>query len=119
MKIEEALQERKSELNNLQTDINNLDGQAVKLKDGVLKYNDLKKQSSDLKKILKHKKRELDTVLTFFNNVDQSYADKIFPLFSSLPVSEENLREEGEFKIKEKPGGTDLNAVGKSEVGKL
>lgn len=96
MKIEEALQERKSELNNLQTDINNLEGQAVKLKDGVLKYNDLKKQSSDFKKILKHKKKELDTVLAFFNNVDQSYADKIFPLFSSVPVAKELELKDGE-----------------------
>jgi len=108
MKIEEALQTKKNELEDMQKDIDSLDDQAsvlkdqVKkyndlksqsaslkktkqasvLKDQVKKYNDLKSQSASLKKTKKKKQKELDAVIDFFQNVDNNYLTNIFPLFA-------------------------------------
>ena len=82
MKIEEALQTKKNELEDMQKDIDSLDDQASVLKDQVKKYNDLKSQSASLKKTKKKKQKELDAVIDFFQNVDNNYLTNIFPLFA-------------------------------------
>jgi iron-sulfur cluster repair protein YtfE (RIC family) len=89
MNIEEALQTKKLELDEIQKDIDSLEHQAVTLKESVQKYNELKSKSAALKKTLKGKQKEFDTVTGFFQNVDENYLDKIFPLFSKQQVGKE------------------------------
>ena len=88
MKIEEGLSAKNKELDELQQDINTLEDQAAVLKDSVKKYNELKSKSAELKKTKKQKQREYDTVINFFQNVDSSYLDKIFPLFANQTEKE-------------------------------
>src|ERR1035437_4894640 len=90
MKIEEILMGKKDEINSLHADIKSLEDQAAQLKDHVLKYNELKKQSSELKKYLKLKKKNLETVLSFFSDADENYQDKIYPLFSDMPKEKQD-----------------------------
>jgi len=89
MKIEEALQTKKQELDELQKDIDSLEHQSLALKESVQKYNELKSKSAELKKTLKGKQKEFDTVTGFFQNVDENYLDTIFPLFSQQQEGKE------------------------------
>jgi hypothetical protein len=82
MKLEQALQTKKQELEDLQKDIDSLEDQSATLKDSVKKYNELKSKSAELKKVKKSKQRDFDTVANFFQTVDDSYLTNIFPLFS-------------------------------------
>lgn len=81
MKLEQALQTKKQELEDLQKDIDSLEDQSSTLKDSVKKYNELKSKSAELKKIKKNKQRDFDTVKSFFESVDDNYITNIFPLF--------------------------------------
>lgn len=83
MKLEQALQTKKQELEDLQKDIDSLENQSLSLKDSVKKYNELKSKSAELKKIRKDKQREFDTVMNFLQPIDDNYINKIYPLFSS------------------------------------
>jgi len=83
-KIDEALAEKKRELDSLQADINSLHEQSLGLKEPVKKYNDLKKQESDLKKEMGKKQKEYNTVINFFQAADENYLTRIFPLFSEI-----------------------------------
>ncbi len=82
MKIEEALQTKKEELEEIQQDIDSLENQAAILKDQVKKYNELKSKSAELKKVKRGKQREYETVIGFFKNVDENYLNNIYPLFA-------------------------------------
>lgn len=82
MKLEQALQTKKQELEDLQKDIDSLENQSLTLKDSVKKYNELKSKSAELKKIKKGKQRDFDTVKEFFETVDDNYITKIYPLFN-------------------------------------
>lgn len=88
MKLEQALQNKKQELEDLQKDIDSLENQSLALKDSVKKYNELKSKSAELKKIKKGKQRDFDTVKNFFEAVDDNYINKIFPLFSESSQQE-------------------------------
>ncbi len=89
MKIEEALQDKKQELENIQKDIDSLEDQATALKDAVKKYNELKSKSAELKKTKRVKQKDYDTVIGFFSTVDDNYLDKIYPLFKNQNASVE------------------------------
>lgn len=83
MKIEEALNKRKSEVDELNRAINSLLEQADKLKDVVKKYKSLRKQARGLKDMVVVKQSEFNSIVGFFKAVDDNYLNKIYPLFAA------------------------------------
>ena len=82
MKIEDALANKKRELDEMQSDINSLHEQASGLKEPVKKYNDLKKKESELRKEMTKKQKVFNTITAFFEGADETYLTGIFPLFA-------------------------------------
>ena len=51
------------------------------MKETVQHYNEIMKKASDLKKQKKLKEKNFNTVVSFFENTDDNYLTKMFPLF--------------------------------------
>jgi RNase H-fold protein (predicted Holliday junction resolvase) len=88
MNIEDGLAKKKEELETLQADITSKIAAAAKLKDIVKEYNEKMAIVASLKKVLKKQQRDYDTVINFIKNVDESYLDKVYPLFKDVPPQE-------------------------------
>jgi uncharacterized coiled-coil DUF342 family protein len=84
MKIEEALQNKKQELEEIERDIASLESKAKGLKDFVKTYRTLKKQSRELKQLKEGKQLQYESIISFFRSVDDNYLNKIYPLFADL-----------------------------------
>lgn len=84
MNLDEVVINKKNELEEMQKDIDSLEAQASQLRDTVKKYNSLKRQQSGIKKAKAQKQTEFDTVLNFFNSVDDNYLKEKYPLFEQM-----------------------------------
>ena len=88
MKIEQALDTRKKEIEELNRAINSLFEQADKLRDVVKKYKRLRKQAKQLKEMMTLKQSEFNSIVGFFKSVDDNYLNKMYPLFASVEEKE-------------------------------
>lgn len=84
MNLEEAIEKKKAELNEMQKDVDSLEAQAAQLRETVKKYNSLKRESSKIKKSISIKESEFNTVINFFNSIDDNYLKEKYPLFEQL-----------------------------------
>ena len=55
-------------------------------------YLELQNEVKEIKSVIKSKQREMDTVLAFFNQVEPSFIDIKFPLFSETIASGDHER---------------------------
>lgn len=87
MNIDEAIEKKKVELEEMQKDIDSLETQALTLKEVVKKYNSLKKQSSIIKKQKIEKESEFSTVVKFFSSLGDSYIEQKYPLLAQILIN--------------------------------
>ncbi|MCU7494738.1 MAG: hypothetical protein HF314_12145 [Ignavibacteria bacterium] len=80
--IDEALELKRQELMDLDSDIKNLEYEAEKLKPTVQEYQAKKEKAAGLKKLRREKQKTLDSVLSFLKALDEHYLDSVFPLFA-------------------------------------
>ncbi len=86
MNLEEAIEKKKTELTEMQKDVDSLEAQASQLRETVKKYNSLKRESSKIKKAMSVKENEFNTVINFFNSIDDNYLREKYPLFEQLII---------------------------------
>ncbi len=86
MNLEEAIEKKKTELTEMQKDVDSLEAQASQLRETVKKYNCLKRESSKIKKAMIVKENEFNTVINFFNSIDDNYLKEKYPLFEQLII---------------------------------
>lgn len=86
MNLEEAIEKKKTELTEMQKDVDSLEAQALQLRETVKKYNSLKRESSKIKKAMIVKENEFNTVINFFNSIDDNYLKEKYPLFEQLII---------------------------------
>ena len=87
MNLDEAIERKKVELEEMQKDIDSLETQAAALKETVKKYNSLKKQSSIIKKQKVEKESEFSTVVNFFSSLGDSYIEQKYPLLAQILIN--------------------------------
>lgn len=93
--VEEALQQKKQELGDLDAEIKKLHQRAEGHKPVIQEYNRLKQEEHNLKKLRAQKKRELSTVINFFRTINDHFLDNIFPLFANHQTEEKGVSENG------------------------
>ena len=79
--IGDALEAKKTEIEQLDGMIEKIHTEAENLKPTVLKYNDIKQKENELRKTRAQKKKEFNSVVTFFKNIGNHFLDEYFPMF--------------------------------------
>lgn len=112
MKLEEGLEQRQKEIIDLEDEIKIISADAESMKETVHKYNKLKQKESELKKLKRKKENDFKLVVGFFQNTEEHYLDKVFPLFKENQDS--NKREEVKEEAENGGSGETVTVIMKS-----